>query len=49
MNISASQIEGVKKYIADQQRHHSKRSFDDEFAALLERHEIEFDRKYLWS
>ena len=47
--VSASQIDGVKKYIADQQRHHSQQSFENEFVALLEKHEIDFDRKYLWS
>ena len=47
--VSASQISGVRKYIADQQIHHAKQSIEDEFVVLLEKNEIEFDRRYLWT
>lgn len=47
--VSASQIVGVQKYIADQQIHHVKQSFEDEFVGLLRKNEIEFDRQYLWT
>ena len=46
--VSASQIERVKQYIANQEQHHQKRSFRDEFIALLKANEIEFDEKYLF-
>jgi len=46
--VSASQTERVRSYIANQQMHHQKRSFKDEFMALLQANEIEFDEKYLW-
>jgi REP element-mobilizing transposase RayT len=49
LTVSASQVEIVKRYIANQQLHHSRTSFEDEFVGLLQKHEIEFDRKYLWS
>lgn len=45
--VSASQIEKVKEYIANQERHHQKRSFRDEFIALLKANGVEFDEKYL--
>ena len=45
--VSASQIQSVQKYIADQQIHHAKQSFEDEFVGLLRKNEIEFDPKYL--
>lgn len=46
--VSASQIEKVKEYIANQERHHRKiGSFRDEFVKLLRANEIEFDEKYL--
>jgi len=47
--VSASQVEKVKEYIANQERHHQKRSFQDEFIGLLKANEIEFDEKYLFS
>ena len=47
--VSASQISAVEKYIADQQIHHAKQSFEDEFVGLLKKNEIEFDPIYLWT
>jgi putative transposase len=47
--VSASQIDGVRNYIADQEHHHSARTFKDEFVALLKANGIEFDDKYLWA
>lgn len=46
--VSASQVEKVRQYIANQEQHHQKRSFRDEFIALLQANEIEFDEKYLF-
>jgi REP element-mobilizing transposase RayT len=47
-SVSASQIPAVSRYIANQERHHTKRSFHDEFVEILRVNEIEFDEKYLW-
>ena len=47
-SVSASQTDCVAEYIAKQVEHHKKRSFQDEFRALLRAHEIEFDEKYVW-
>jgi putative transposase len=46
--VSTSQVERVRRYIAMQPVHHQRRSFRDEFIALLQANEIEFDEKYLW-
>jgi REP element-mobilizing transposase RayT len=45
--VSASQIDKVRDYIANQELHHAKRSFRDEFIALLIANQIEFEEKYL--
>jgi putative transposase len=34
-SVSPSQVERVKRYIANQAAHHSRRSFDDELEAML--------------
>ena len=48
--VSASQIEKVKEYIANQEEHHRKiGSFRDEFIKLLRANKIEFDEKYLFA
>ncbi len=46
--VSASQIEKVRQYIANQQEHHRTRSFKEEFIALLDAHGVEYDERYLW-
>ena len=47
-SIGFSQIESVRDYIAGQEEHHGKISFQDEFRQLLPRYEIEFDERYVW-
>jgi putative transposase len=41
-SVSPSQVERVTSYIANQATHHRKRSFDDEFAAMLKAAKIRF-------
>jgi len=47
--VSESQVERVRRYIRNQQEHHRKFSFEEEFKALLEAHHVEFDEAHLWS
>jgi len=46
--VSQSQTDRVRRYIRNQEAHHAKISFEEEFKALLKSHRIEFDEKYLW-
>jgi REP element-mobilizing transposase RayT len=43
-----SQIESVRNYIAGQEEHYRKLTFQDELRQLLRRYEIEFDERYVW-
>jgi REP element-mobilizing transposase RayT len=47
-SIGFSQIASVRDYIAGQEEHHRKVSFEDEFRLLLQRYEIKFDERYVW-
>jgi putative transposase len=47
-SVSASNLELVKKYIANQQHHHRKMNFQDELRTLLKRHDVEWDERYIW-
>jgi putative transposase len=47
-SIGFSQIESVRAYIHNQEEHHRKVSFQDEFRQLLKRYEIEFDERFVW-
>src|SRR5258706_5145689 len=45
--VSESQVERVRKYIRNQEEHHRKQSFEEEFRALLRAHRIDFDEAHL--
>ena len=47
-SVSESNVPAVTKYIAQQEQHHKKYSFQDEFRALLAKNKIVVDEKYLW-
>ena len=47
-SVSQSNLEQVKNYIAEQENHHRKMSFQDELRALLRKHEAEWGEKYVW-
>jgi len=47
-SVSHSNLEQVKHYIVGQEEHHHKMTFQEELRALLRKHEMEFDERYLW-
>jgi putative transposase len=46
--VSVSNCEAVKPYIIKQPEHHRTKTFQEEYLALLKRHEIAYEEKYLW-
>ena len=42
-SVSASKVPAVRAYILNQERHHRKVSFQEEYMSLLRKHGIEFD------
>ena len=42
-SVSTSIVPAVVRYIQNQETHHRKMSFDEEFLALLKKHGVEFD------
>ena len=47
-SISPSNIEGVKRYILNQEEHHQRKTFQEEYIELLRASGIEYDERYLW-
>ena len=47
-SVSQSNLEPVKEYIAGQEAYHRQIGFQDELRALLKRHELDWDEKYVW-
>ncbi len=46
-SYSHSQIDSVVKYIMNQEEHHKKKTFREEYIALLQRFNIEYDERYI--
>jgi len=47
-SVSASQVTKARQYVARQEAHHRKVSFQDELRALLQAHALAWDEQYLW-
>ena len=47
-SYSKSQVDNVVKYILNQEEHHAKKSFKDEYLEFLKKFEVEYDEKYLF-
>lgn len=45
--VSKSALSDVQKYVRGQAEHHQKMNFQDELIALLDRHGIEYDPRYV--
>src|SRR5271165_1531274 len=47
-SVSASNKRAVTEYIAEQPRHHQKRSFEQELVAMLRKSEIDYDPRFIF-
>lgn len=47
-SVSSSMVPSVVRYIQNQPAHHKKMTFDTEFLALLKKHRVEFDPKFVF-
>jgi REP element-mobilizing transposase RayT len=45
--VSLSAVEDVTRYILDQEEHHRRRSFEDEYLSFLQRHGISYDQRFV--
>jgi REP element-mobilizing transposase RayT len=47
-SVRPSEVEIVINYIANQKEHHSKKTFKDEYKAVLKKYEVSYDERYVW-
>jgi putative transposase len=47
-SYSRSQLDAVIRYVQNQQKHHQRRSFHDEYLKLLDRFEVPYDERYIF-
>ena len=48
-SVSMSLLPQVARYIREQEKHHRKMTFQEELVALLKKHNIPYDERYIWS
>ncbi len=46
--VSPNNLDRVKNYILNQETHHQKQNFQDEYVGLLKSSGVDYDEKYLW-
>ena len=46
--VSVFLLETVRNYIAHQEEHHRKKTFQEEYVELLQRNGVEYDESFLW-
>lgn len=47
-SVSPSHVDVLTKYIANQEQHHRRESFQDEFRRLCKKYGVEIDERYVW-
>jgi putative transposase len=47
-SVSFSQKNNVARYIRSQIEHHARETFEDEYIRLLDKHDVEYDPRYVW-
>ena len=47
-SVSHSLMDSVDTYIRNQIEHHAKMTFQDEYRRICEKHNVEFDERYVW-
>ncbi|RUT72630.1 transposase, partial [Ancylomarina longa] len=48
-SVNPSETDVVTQYIDNQDKHHTKKSFEDELRAFLRKYNVDFDEKYIWN
>ena len=47
-SVSQSNLEDVIRYIENQEEHHKRVTFQDEYRAFLKAYGIDYDERYVW-
>ena len=47
-SVGPSDLDSLRAYIDDQEKHHEKRTFQDELRMFLKKYGVEYDEAYAW-
>jgi putative transposase len=48
VTVSPSHIEQVRRYVLNQEEHHRRKTFEEEYVEMLKRAGIVYDERYVW-
>ena len=46
--VNPTEVDKVVDYIRNQEGHHKKRTFQDEYKVFLKKYNVEYDERYVW-
>jgi REP element-mobilizing transposase RayT len=47
-SVNPAQVDIVREYITNQEKHHKKLTFKEEFRKFLHKYDIDYDERYVW-
>jgi REP element-mobilizing transposase RayT len=47
-SVSPSHVDPLEQYIVNQEKHHQRETFQDEFRRLCRKYGVEIDERYVW-
>ena len=47
-SVNPAEVDKVIAYISNQHEHHNKKTFQDEYRAILKKYNVEYDERYVW-
>jgi REP element-mobilizing transposase RayT len=47
-SVSQSDVERVERYILNQETHHKRKTFQEEFRGSLKKYEVDYVERYVW-
>ena len=47
--VSRSNVPAVSRYIAEQEKHHTKMDFKQDYIQFLKKHGVKYDDRYIWN
>jgi REP element-mobilizing transposase RayT len=47
-SVNPTEIDTIINYIANQHEHHTKKTYQDEYRAILKKYNVDYNERYLW-
>lgn len=47
-SVNPAEVDWVVAYITNQHEHHNKKTFEQEYRAIMKKYDMEFDERYVW-